>query len=93
MYHCLSTVKHAPSRELPLTARNTVFTHLSNGVLSDERQPEVDLSHSWTVVWPKFSNNSSEAVIALRQIERKKVSLPVAMRRSSSPLLKLDLYL
>ena len=36
MYHyflrrhvCLSNLKHAPSRELPLTARKTVFSHLN----------------------------------------------------------------
>ena len=26
---CLSNLKHAPSRELPLTARKTVFSHLN----------------------------------------------------------------
>ena len=40
MYHCffrhhvcLSNLKHAPSRELPLTARKTVFSHLKDMVL------------------------------------------------------------
>ena len=29
---CLSNLKHAPSRELPLTARKTVFSHLNSGI-------------------------------------------------------------
>ena len=27
---CLSNLKHAPSRKLPLTARKTVFSHLND---------------------------------------------------------------
>ena len=42
MYHCfyrchvcLSNIKHAPLRELPLTIRKTVFSHLKSKMLSE----------------------------------------------------------
>ena len=34
---CLSKLKHSPSRELPLTARKTVFSHLKSGVQRSPR--------------------------------------------------------
>ena len=62
MYHCffrrhvcLSNLKHTPSRELPLTARKTVFSHLKC-----ESRTNYLFSHSWTVLFvrdEKYSVN------------------------------------
>ena len=41
---CLSKLKHLPSRELPLTARNTVFSHLKKPQ-NPEDFPAIIFSH------------------------------------------------
>ena len=50
MYHCffrrhvcLSNLKHAPSRELPLTARKTVFSHLKRKHSTCSRHSNIDI--------------------------------------------------
>ena len=65
--------------------------------MSDGRQPEVDFLHHWGVVWLKLSGKSSlkkkrnsaiQVLLASRHIKRENASLPVDVRCSKMPLLK-----
>ena len=65
--------------------------------MSDGRQPEVDFLHHWGVVWLKLSgksylkkkrNSAIQVLLASRHIKRENASLPVDVRCSKTPLLK-----
>ena len=45
---CLSKLKHSPLRELPLTARKTVFSHLKASPLSQSQLD--DIAHEQTII-------------------------------------------
>ena len=70
--------------------------------MSDGRQPEVDFLHHWAVVWFKLSGQKTKEkkdkrqkklrntnLLASRHTKREKASLPIDVRRSKTPFLKL----
>ena len=72
MFVCLFNLKHAPSRELPLTARKTVFGHLNamllNTCIRNERRKNCEES-IWqsqsALVWPLTMPRLIDAKISL----------------------------
>ena len=84
---CLSKLKHSPSRELPLTARKTVFSHLNEGCARGELG-----KGDKNTVWGDKNNDTLMGQLKVLQNKAAKVLLNLPPRSSSTKaLVRLDL--